>query len=325
MVAQAEVPPERALHYGSLILTLTINPAIDRTFMVDKLVFEDRGYILSRSEAAGGRGINASQVIHAFGGKTLALLTSGGVVGERMERSLAGMGFPYETVRVKAESRINMTISDEHGLTVKLNEKGAPLEESEIGAVRSLVEARLKKAHWLLICGSLQPGVPVDFYCGVVEAARRMGVRTLLDTDGQALLHGIEAKPSVITPNQQEAERLLGRAILTRSQSLEAVTQLHSMGPEVVLLSLGSRGALACSADGIFEAHPPRVEALCPIGAGDALAAAFVWAIDKKKSFSEALRWAVAAGTATAALPGTAFPTMEQTKAICKGVEVRQA
>ncbi len=315
----------QALHYGSLILTLTINPAIDRTFMVDKLVFEDRGYILSRSEAAGGRGINASQVIHAFGGKTLALLTLGSVVGERMERSLAGMGFPYEAVRVKAESRINMTISDEHGLTVKLNEKGVPLEEAEVAAVRSLVAERLKKARWLMICGSLQPGVPADFYYGVVELARGAGVRTLLDTDGQALVRGIEARPSVITPNQQEAERLLGQAILTRAQSLEAVTKLHSMGPEVVLLSMGSRGAVARSAEGIFEAHPPRVEALCPIGAGDALAAAFVWAIDKKKSFSDALRWAVAAGTATAALPGTAFPTMEQTKAIYKGVEVKQA
>ena len=87
-------------YHVSLILTLTINPAIDRTITVDKLVFEDRGYILDRTEAAGGRGINASQVIHAFGGKTLALLTAGGAVGEKMEKSLAGMGFPFESVRV---------------------------------------------------------------------------------------------------------------------------------------------------------------------------------------------------------------------------------
>src|SRR5262250_1255490 len=103
------------LHYVSVILTLTINPAIDRTMTVDKLVFEDRGYILSRSEAAGGRGINASQVIHAFGGKTLALLTSGGDVGRRMEESLSKLGFPYETVKVAAEGRVNLTISDQQG------------------------------------------------------------------------------------------------------------------------------------------------------------------------------------------------------------------
>ena len=308
-----------------MILTLTINPAIDRTIISDRIAFEDRGYILSRGEAAGGRGVNASQVIHAFGGKTLALLTSGGEIGKRMEHFLGGMGFPFEVVRVHAEGRANLTISDKQGLTIKLNEIGAPLEEKEVKAVGDLVEARLKKASWLMICGSTQPGVPPQFYSEIIALAKSRGVKTLLDADGEALNHALEAKPSVISPNQQEAERLLGRAIITRSQSLEAVKRIHDMGPEAVILSLGSRGALASYADGILEALPPRVEALCPIGAGDALAAAFVWAIEKKKAFADALRWAVAAGTATASLPGMSFPTLDQTRAIYKQVEVRPA
>ncbi len=306
-----------------MILTLTINPAIDRTISVDKLVFEDRGYILSRTEAAGGRGVNASQVIHGFGGKTLALLTSGGAIGQRMEQSLAGMGFPFETVRVRAEGRANLTISDKQGLTVKLNETGAELAQSEIQAVRALVEARLSKARWLMICGSVQPGVPPDFYREIIDLAKSRGVKTLLDADGDVLTHGLEANPTVISPNQPEAERLLGRAIITRSQSLEAVKRIHAMGPDSVILSLGSRGALGLSPEGVFEALPPRVDSLCPIGAGDALAAAFVWALDKKKPFADALRWAVAAGTASAMLPGMSFPTLDQTRAIHKQVEVR--
>ena len=247
-----------------MILTLTINPAIDRTVTVDKLVFEDRGYILGRDEAAGGRGVNASQVIHSFGGKTLALLTSGGSAGERMEASLSGMGFPFEAVHVDSESRINLTISDKQGLTVKLNEVGAPLEEHEVHAIRDLTEALLEKAHWLMICGSIQPGVPPAFYRELIELARARGVKTLLDTDGEALNHALEAKPSVITPNQHEAERLLGRALLTRTQFLEAVTRIHAMGPESVILSLGSRGAIGASPEGVFEAIPPRVEFAVP-------------------------------------------------------------
>jgi 1-phosphofructokinase family hexose kinase len=317
--------PARVSYHISLILTLTINPAIDRTIISDRIAFEDRGYILSRGEDAGGRGVNASQVIHAFGGKTLALLTSGGEIGKRMEHFLGEMGFPFEVVRVHAEGRANLTISDKQGLTIKLNEIGAPLEEKEVGAVRDLVEARLKKASWLMLCGSTQPGVPPAFYSEIIALAKSRGVKTLLDTDGEALNHALEAKPSVISPNQQEAERLLGRAIITRSQSLEAVKRIHDMGPEAVILSLGSRGALASSPEGILEALPPRIEALCPIGAGDALAAAFVWALDKKKSFADALRWAVAAGTATASLPGMRFPTLDQTKAVYKKVEVRPA
>jgi 1-phosphofructokinase family hexose kinase len=308
-----------------MILTLTINPAIDRIVSVDKLVFEDRAYILDQTEVAGGRGVNASVVLHRFGGKTLALLTSGGAAGERMEKSLAGMGFPFEVVRVRPESRTNLTISDKQGLTVKLNEVGHSLAENELGQIRRLVEARLAKARWLMICGSIQPGVPASFYCEIIEMAKARGVKTLLDTDGDALAHGVEAKPTVITPNQHEAERLLGRALLTRTQFLEAVDRLQAMGPESVILSLGSRGAIGSGPDGVFEALPPRVDALCPIGAGDSLAAAFVWAMDKKKAFYEALRWGVAAGTASAALPGMSFPTVEQTRAIYKQVDVRPA
>jgi 1-phosphofructokinase family hexose kinase len=306
-----------------MILTLTINPAVDRIVSVDKLVFEDRGYILNQAEVAGGRGVNASVLLHAFGAKTLALVTSGGASGEKMEKSLAGMGFPFEVVRVRPESRTNLTISDRQGLTVKLNEVGQALNEHELKQIRHLVEARLAKARWLMICGSIQPGVPPHFYCEIIEMAQARGVKTLLDTDGDAMARGVEAKPTVITPNQHEAERLLGRALLTRSQFLEAVDRLQAMGPESVILSLGSRGAIGSGPDGVFEAVAPRVDALCPIGAGDSLAAAFVWAMDKKKAFYESVRWGVAAGTASAALPGLAFPTMEQTRAIYKQVDVR--
>jgi len=312
-------------YHVNLILTLTINPAIDRTVTVDKLVFEDRAYILDRAETAGGRGINASQVIHGFGGKTLALLTSGGPAGERMEASLAGMGFPFEAVHVRAESRINLTISDEQGLTVKLNEKGSPLETSELKSIRDLVEALLPKASWLMICGSIQPHVSPHYYCELIELARKRGVKVMLDTDGEALQHALEARPAVISPNQHEAERLLGRAIITRGQFLEAAERLHAMGPEAVILSLGARGALGISADGMYEALPPRIDVLCPIGSGDALAAAFCWSMEKGKNFAESLRWGVAAGTATAALPGIKFPTLQQTRAMYKQVEVRPA
>jgi 6-phosphofructokinase 2 len=306
-----------------LIITLTINPAIDRTVSVDKLIFEDRTYILNRTESAGGRGINASRVIHGFGGATLALLTSGGEAGERMEKSLAGMNFPFEVVRVKRETRTNFTISDKQGLTIKLNEVGWPLDPKELKEIRHLVEARISRAHWLMICGSIPPAVPAHFYSEIIDLAKEHGVKALVDTDGDALVHSLEAKPAIITPNQHEAERLLGRALITRSHFLEAIDRLRKMGSELVILSLGSRGALGSSPDGIFEAVPPHIDAVSPIGAGDAMAAAFVWSMEKKKTFAQSLRWGVAAGTAKAKLPGLTFPTFDQTRAIYKLVEVR--
>jgi 1-phosphofructokinase family hexose kinase len=306
-----------------MILTLTINPAIDRNVSVDKLVFEDRAYILARTETAGGRGINASRVLHGFGAKTIALLTSGGSAGERMEKSLASMHFPFEVVHVKSESRINITISDKQGLTIKLNEVGAPLDAKEVKEIRLLVEARIAKAHWLMICGSIPPEVSPHFYSEIIELAKRHGVKTLVDTDGDALLHSLEAKPTIITPNQLEAERLLGRALITRTHFLEALDRIQKMGSEMVILSLGSRGAMGSSPEGIFEALPPHIDAVSPIGAGDAMAAAFAWSMEKKKSFADSLRWGVAAGTAKARLPGLTFPTFDETRAIYKQVELR--
>jgi 1-phosphofructokinase family hexose kinase len=176
-----------------------------------------------------------------------------------------------------------------------------------------------------MICGSVPPGVPPHFYCEIIHLAKKRGVKTLLDTDGETLVHALEAKPTVITPNQHEGERLLGRALITRSQCLEALERIQKMGPESVMLSLGSRGAIGSGPEGVFEALPPHVDALCPIGAGDAMAAAFTWSMEKKKTFAESLRWGVAAGTAKATLPGMTFPTLEQTRAIYKQVELKAA
>jgi 1-phosphofructokinase family hexose kinase len=307
-----------------LIITVTINPAVDRNVLADRLVFEDRAYILSSTNAAGGRGINASRVLHSFGMKTLAIVTSGGANGKLFESILEKEGFPAEVVSIKEEIRTNFTITDKHGLTVKLNELGPAVSDKELDRVEKAVASRLSKADWLMLCGSLPPAVSSDFYCKLIEAARKRKIQTLLDADGDALLRGLEAIPTVVTPNQPEAERLLNRALITRAHFREAVTRIKAMGAEAVLLSLGSRGVMATDGDRILEAIPPRIDALSPIGAGDAMAAAYVWAQMKGKDFTDSVRWAVAEGTATAQLPGVEFGDLAHAKEIYKSVEVRE-
>ena len=316
-------PPGR--YNGILILTLTINPAIDRNVTADRLVFEDRAYILSTNESAGGRGINAASVIHSFGGKTLAILTSGGKSGKRLEELVSAYGFPVEVVPIHDEIRTNLTITDRQGLTVKLNEAGPAIDRRELDRLEKATIKRLAHAHWLMLCGSIPPGAPPDFYARLIEIARGQNVRTLLDTDGAALAEGIEARPTVVHANQGEAERLLDAALVTRSHLLDAAERIRTMGADSVILSLGSRGALALNGKSTIEALPPRVDALCPIGAGDALAAAFAWAMEKKDHFEDAVRWGVAAGTASAKLPGVSFATLEQTEQVYKLVELRGA
>lgn len=308
-----------------MIVTLTVNPAIDRTIQVDRLAFEDRAYILSSKDTPGGRGINSSSVIHSFGGKTIAVLPAGGATGARFEEFLKDCGFPIVIVRIRNKVRTNLTIMDRHGLTVKLNEHGPKLDAGEVSKLEKAVRGKLDHAHWLMLCGSLPPGVPDDFYARLIAHARRMKVKTLLDTDGEALRHGIEAKPTVVKPNQAEAERLLNTALLTRTHFLNAARQMHRMGAESVVLSLGSRGVVAAFNNELLEVIPPRIDVVSPIGAGDALAAAYLWAMENKDDYHDALRWCVATGTASAALPGMRFASLGEARSVYADVEVRRA
>jgi 1-phosphofructokinase family hexose kinase len=295
-----------------LILTLTLNPAIDRNVQADRLVFEDRAYILSTSETAGGRGINASMVIHTFNSPTRAIACSGGKAGKRFEELLADSGFPTNFVRIRHSIRTNLTIVDKQGLAV-----------TELARFEKTVAENLDGASWLMICGSLPPGVPPDFYARLIKLAQKANVKTLLDTDGDGLLHGLEAGPTAVAPNQAEAERLLNRALITQAHFREAAHRIVQMGAESVIMSLGSRGAVGATGTRVVEAVPPMIDAICAIGAGDALAAAFVWALSENKTFDDAVRWGVACGTASAALPGISFPTFAQTEKMHGRVELR--
>lgn len=310
--------------HGFLIVTLTFNPAIDRTITVDRLAFEDRAYISSAKETAGGRGINASAVIHSFGGETLAVLPAGGSSGKKFQEYLDRCGFPFEIVPTRNKVRTNLVITDSHGLTVKLNEHGPRLSRTEVSKIERATRERMEKAEWIMLCGSLPPGVPNDVYARIIEFAESKKVKVLLDTDGEPLRAGLAAKPTVVSPNQDETERLLNAALITRTNSLHAAEQLHKMGAESVLLSLGARGAVAFHQGKLYEINPPRVDAVCPIGAGDAMSAAFVWSMQKGDTFSEAARWGVAAGTASAKLPGMKFASLEETRVIYESVEVRE-
>jgi len=307
-----------------LIVTLTLNPAIDRTYSVDRLAFEDRARIDATHENAGGRGVHAARVIQSFGGKALAIFPSGGDSGKCLQEYLQDREFEVLPVPIREPIRTNITITDKQGLTVSLNEAGPHLQRGEIQRVEKAVQKHLAGASWLLLCGSLPPGVESSFYARLIEMARRAKVKTLLDTDGPALREGVEAGPTVATPNQQEAERLLGRVLLTRNHLIEAAASIRGMGPETVVLSLGSRGAMGAFEKTIIEVVAPRVDVLSAIGAGDAQRAAFAWSMERDNDFTLALRWGVAAGTASAALPGLRLASKAEAEKLFRDVEVRR-
>ncbi len=177
-----------------------------------------------------------------------------------------------------------------------------------------------------MLCGSLPPGVPSNLYANLIHEARKRNVKTLLDTDGDALLEGVEARAhGERPPINREAERLLNTALLTRTHYLSGGrTDLTRWAPKPRCFSLAARGAIGAFPGGMVEVIPPRVEAVSPIGSGDARTAAFLWSMENKPDYAEALRWGVAAGTASAKLPGMKFASLPETREVYAHVAVRR-
>jgi 1-phosphofructokinase family hexose kinase len=306
-----------------MILTLTLNPAIDLTISTNRIVYDDRTFILAEKEYAGGKGINAAQVIYSYHGEVHAIAPIGGETGQRLARLLAAAQIPVTLIPVAGATRRNLSITDQQGLMIKLDHPGEILSDEELQRIENAVRELLPSTEWLMLNGSLPPKAPPEFYARLIRVAREQGVSTTLDSSGEALRSGLEAGPSLAKPNRAEAERLLDRTILSEAQAAAAARDIQKMGAERVILSMGSQGAIGAWEDGLLRAVLPAVQTGCAIGAGDVLAAVCVLGLSQKLSFPEAFRWAVAAATAAASKPGLTFAPPEQTELMRAQIELR--
>lgn len=285
-----------------MILTVSLNPAVDADLEIERLHFEDRNPILAERRQPGGKAINISRVLHELGARTLALTTAGGRVGTELRQRLRAANIPTCVVPVRGETRVNLSLSERaSGHSIRLNSRGPELTAEELRAVFAAVERVLPSAKMLALSGSLPPSVSSNVYARLIRLARRFGVPTALDADGQPLRHGIAARPWMVKPNRFEAERLLGEKM---RDPLKAAKKIHlRFGVETVLLSLGNEGAVLVARGVCLQARPPRVRVRSAIGAGDSALAAFLWCWLKSRDLAGSLRWAMAAGAASAMRP----------------------
>ena len=294
-----------------MILTVTLNPCVDRTIFVDSLRVSDTNRILRTEIDAGGKGINVSRVLSELGAPTLATGFLGGHTAATVRHVLKKSGIKYEFIGISGETRINVSIEQERGgPPTTLNEKGPPISGEELAAMLNLVPILATSAKWVVLSGSLPPGVPDDIYRTLGESCSQVGQRIVLDSDGPPLREGFKARPHLIKPNAAEAGRLLGREILTVEEALSAATELYEMiggGDRVAIISLGAEGAvLATNGVCLFQSSP-KIESKSSIGSGDSLIAGYLWAREANLDQKEALKWGVAAGAATATTSGAAI------------------
>jgi 1-phosphofructokinase family hexose kinase len=243
-------------------------------------------------------------------------------MGERFSRLVRDGDLPVTLIPVQGETRRNVAVIDEEGLTLKLDQRGNPLQARELERIEAALLEKLPGASWLTLNGSLPPGVPEDYYAKLIGLARDHEVKTLVDTSGPPLAHALAAGPTLAKPNRPEAERLLGRGLLSDRAALAAAREILARGPEHVILSLGGHGAIAVWGDRHIHAIPPDIQTGSPIGAGDVLGAVTVGALQRGDSFEEAFVWGVAAATVAASLPGLGTGPMEEVAKMRERIEV---
>ncbi len=308
-----------------MISTVTLNPAFDRTIYVGGLVCGDTNRITRTELDAGGKGVNASRMLAVLGSETVALGFVGGTTGRFIEHVLFEEGIHTDFIRTVAETRTNIDIECRDGLPpTTLNERGGPITPDELTRLKACVRAWAKQSKMMVLGGSIPQGVEPTIYAELIEIIRSEGSKAVLDADNQSLLHGIAAGPSMIKPNIEEAKRLTGMELKTPCDVAEAARALVARGIELVVVSMGKRGAVAASASECYYAVPPRVEVLSTVGSGDSMVAGICAGLVGGKSLADALALGSASGAATAMSSGVEMGKREDVLRLLSGVAVER-
>jgi len=299
-----------------MIVTLTVHPSLDRTISIGAplRVGEVQTAVAAR-EDAGGKGINVARVVRAAGLESLAVLPLD--PADPFGAVLAEAEVDVRAVAVAGRTRANIAVTDPSGETTKLNLPGVALDQHSLAAVIDAVVDASRGARWLVLAGSLAPGLAEDTYVRVIRAVRdRLGVaapRIAVDTSGAALGAVVaEGHPDLIKPNDDELADLLGSALPAAADLPDAVhAAARSLVPSAVgaaLITLGGDGAVLATSAGAWAAVPPPTRVRSTVGAGDSALAGFLIAETRGADHADCLASAIRYGSAAAALEGTQPP-----------------
>lgn len=287
------------------ITTVTINPAIDEAVALDVLDLGGKSRCSLDSLDPGGKGVNASRVIHRLGRQTLALGFAGGLTGDLLRQKLVQEEVPSEFIIVAESTRVNIMIYER--VASRRSRLYLPGPHVSLESLHEL-EQRLFEVpakSVVVLGGSVPPGLPVTIYRDLIIALQARGISCVVDTSGEALAAALEARPVLVKPNVEEASELLARSVLTDDDALAAAHDIRALGAQQVVISQAARGAIGVNASGAWKAVPPKIEACSTVGSGDSMVAGLAIAIDEGSPLMEGLRWGTAAGAATAMMAGT--------------------
>ena len=309
-----------------MIVTVTLNAALDRTLTVPNFQNGQRHRASSGLTLAGGKGINIARALKRLDVPVVATGLAGGQTGTRIIEELTAEAILNDFVRIAGESRTSTAVVDPMvGSYTEINEWGPHVTAEELGMLREKLDYLAGAAQVVVFAGTLPRGVDDGWYADAIRDLNRKGIQTVLDSEGQPLRLGTEAEPFLVSPNQREAEGLVGRELNDDEDFHEGLDAIADRGARNVLLTQES-GAFGLFRDERkvqrYHAVSPSVDAVSVVGSGDVLLAAFLAARFAGRSSAEALRRAVAAGSvATLELGAGRFDAREAAR-LAEGVRV---
>ena len=289
-----------------MIYTVTLNPALDKTVEIPDFSLDAVNRITTIRTDPGGKGLNVSKVIAALGGESTAAALLGGTTGKRIADAMNARGIACRFTFVEGETRTNIKVVDPARHTnTDLNEPGLTVSPETLSEMLSALTAEMQPGDIVVLSGSLPKGAPADTYGTWCAACRAAGARVFLDADGEALSHGLAAKPYLVKPNNHELSRLTGRALETVPDLLAAAREMMQDGIERVVVSMGGDGALFVSRRAAYRAEGLSVPVGSTVGAGDSMVAALALAAARGMSDEDTVRLAVAASAANVMCSGS--------------------
>jgi 1-phosphofructokinase/tagatose 6-phosphate kinase len=311
-----------------VIITVTLNAAIDKSLSVPNFRLGRRHRTVEQQTLAGGKGVNVARTLKTLGAPVIATGLAGGPTGTRIVEQLTEESILNDFVRIREESRTNTAVHDPTtGQQTEINERGPAVTEREIELFREKLLYLAGGAELVVFAGSLPRGVEPDLYHELIRMVAKAGITTIVDTDGEPLRHAVRAEPDVISPNILEAEELVGHEFNDEEDRLIAVREMIALGSREAIMTVPD-GCVACvlveSVPTLFRVMIEPREAVAPVGAGDAFLAGYVAARYEGRTPSECLRFGVACGAESTSRLGAGLVDPREIEKLMGEVDVRQ-
>ena len=291
-----------------MIVTVTLNAAIDKRYVVDNYQIGEVNRVKQCSYSAGGKGLNVSRVLALAGADVLATGFLGGHAGDYIMEELAGMKIKADFIRTSGESRSCINIYDcSSGIQTEFLEPGAYISEQNQEDFLAKYIELIEQCSVVTISGSVPKGVESSFYGKLISSAKRLGKKVLLDTSGSLMRDSIHENPALIKPNLDEIQMLAGRKISDQKELIEFAKEIQKSGIEIVVVSLGKDGSLVVTEKEILQAKVPPITAVNTVGCGDSMIAGFAIGIEQGMALEDILRYASAISGSNALRMETGF------------------